>query len=208
MTPDEVKNRSHDILVAQGVRINESLPLIEAPNELNPQSAESVARRAVVLVHVAGIGFGQQGARMMAPLKQFRLLQYASAQEIRLLNADAYTEQERTNAAWLVECIQALGWCLGFVDLDPFTRCDDDLASHFPKLFADPSDFIANATLRPFTELYQQADLHYRLHWAARNDRLVGAHSPLEEGVILERRKAIDWVIGVESDWDEMPLNT
>jgi hypothetical protein len=145
---------------------------------------------------------------MKAPLEEFGLLRYTSAYETRLLNANTYTEQEKVNATWLVECMQALGWCLGLVNLDPFAGCDDNLASHFPRPFTDPLDFIANAKLRPFPELYQQADLHYRLHWLARDARLNGYDSPVKEGVIQERRKAIDWVVGVEADWDEMPMDT
>jgi hypothetical protein len=208
MTPELAKQHSHDFLAEHGVRINETLPFIEAPDALKPQSADNVARRAVVLGHIIGIGFGQPGARMKEPLKQFGLLQYASANEIRLLNADTYTEQEKIDATWLVECMQAIGWCFSSVKLDPFAGCDEDLASHFPAPFTDPTGFIAKATLRPFSEIYQQADLHYRLHWAARNARLTGTDSPVQEGVIQERRKAIDWVIGVEADWDEMPMDT
>ena len=73
---------------------------------------------------------------------------------------------------------------------------------------AGPAAFIASAALRPFEEIYRQADLHYRLHWAARNARLTGAEFPVTEGFIRERRKALDWVIGVEPDWDEIPSDT
>jgi len=208
MTPEEAKNHSQRFLAAHGVRINDMLPLIEAPNELNPRPSQDAARRVVVLIHIIGIGFGQPGARMKAPLEQFGLLKFASANELRLLNADTSTKQEKANAAWLVECVQALGWCLGVVDLDPFAGCDDDLASHFPPPFTNPTEFIANARLRPFPELYQQADLHYRLHWAARDARLRGTDSLVNERIIEERRKALDWVVGVEADWDNMPVDT
>ena len=208
MTPEDVKQLSHDFLAQHNVRVNDALPCIEASQELSPQSPDNVARRAVVLGHIIGIGFGQAGAKLKEPLEEFGLLPYASANEIRLLNANTYTKQEKVNATWLVECMQALGWCFGFVDLDPFSDCDNQLASHFPAPFTDPSDFIANATLRSFPELYQQADLHYRLHWVCRAARLNGSDSPLNEGVIRERRKAIDWVVGVEPDWDEIPMDT
>jgi hypothetical protein len=208
MTPESAKHQSHWPLTEYGIRINETLPLIEAPADLNPQSSESVARRAVVLGHIIRIGFGQSGAKMIESLKQFGLLPFASANEIRLLNADTYTGQEKVNATWLVECMQAIGWCFCFVNLDPFTGCDDGLASNFPAPFTDPTDFIAKATLRPFPEIYQQADLHYRLHWATRDARLNGTDSPVQEGIIQERRKAIDWVVGVEADWDEMRMDT
>ena len=208
MTPEFAKQRSHDLLAAHGIHINEALPLIEAPTELKPQSPASVARRAVIIGHIIGIGFGQPGSKLRAPLEQFGLLQYASANEGRLLSATNYTEQEKVDAAWLVECMQAIGWCFNFVNLDPLNGCDDDLSSYFPAPFTDPSDFIATATLRPFPEIYQQSDLYYRLHWATRDNRLNGRESPVDYGVIRKRRKAIDWVVGVEANWDEMPMDT
>ena len=78
-----------------------------------------------------------------------------------------------------------------------------------PPAFSDPSDFIKGATLRSFDDIYAQADLHCRMHWAARNSRLTGAECPVKEGFfIAERRKPLDWVIGVEADWDEVPMDT
>ncbi len=119
-----------------------------------------------------------------------------------------HTQQEKVNATWLTECVQSLAWCMGLVELNPFRRCDDDLASHFPAPFTDPSGFISDAVLRPLDEIYQQADLHYRLHWADRNARLIGTQCSVDEGLISERRKPLDWVIGVEADRDEIPLDT
>jgi hypothetical protein len=82
------------------------------------------------------------------------------------------------------------------------------LASNFPPAFTDPTPFIESATLRSFDDIYLQADRHYRLHWAARNARLTGSDCPIEEGFIRERRKPLDWVIGVADDWDEIPMDT
>jgi hypothetical protein len=104
--------------------------------------------------------------------------------------------------------MQSFAWCLGLAALDCFKHCDDDLASRFPDPFADPSGFIEAATLRPFDEIYRMADLHYRLHWATRQSRLMAGDFPISEGFVRERRKALDWVIGVEPDWDEVPSDT
>ncbi len=208
MTPDVAKQQSHQYLAQHEIPINETLPLLEAASELSPPTAEDVARRASILTHIIGIGFGQPGAKMKKPLEDYGLLEFASDNERRLLDASAYTEQERVNATWLVECMQAIGWCFDFVPLEPFTGCDDDLASHFPDPFTNPQTFISSAALRPFSEIYQQADLHYRLHWAAVDCRFKGLSSRLQEGIIKERRKALDWVIGVEPNWDEIPTDT
>lgn len=208
MTPALAKAASHEFLRHHAVELNEALPLIESIEELRPQDARSVAIRSVVLCYLIGLGFGADVRRLKASLEQFGLIEHASAKEQDLLNKSHHTEQEKINVTWLTECIQSLAWCMDLVELDPFRRCDDDLASHFPPPFTDPREFIAEATLRPQDEIYQQADLHYRLHWAARNARLMGTQSKADEGLISERRKALDWAIGVEADWDEIPLDT
>ena len=208
MSPDDVKLRSEAFLREHDIAVNPNLPILETLDELAPQSAVSVASRAVILSYVVGLGFGQTGARMKQPLVDFGLLDYVSPNELLLLEAPTLSEQDIINCAWLTECLQSFGYCLGLAEIAPFLPCDDELASKFPPAFSDPSDFIAGATLRSFDDIYAQADLHYRMHWAARNSRLTGAKCRVKEGFIAERRKPLDWVIGVEADWDEVSMDT
>lgn len=208
MTSALAKATSHEFLRRHCVEVNQTLPLIEALEELSPQDAPSVATRSVVLSYVIGIGFGADAPRLKASLDGSGLYGHASAHERALLSRSEHTSQEKVEAMWLTECVQSLAWCLGLVELNPFQRCDDDLASHFPRPFTDPTGFISTASLRPIDEIYQQVDLHYRLHWAAGNARLMGRLSTVDEGLISERRKALDWVIGAERDWDAIPLDT
>lgn len=207
MTPSIAKTRSHEILRRDQIQINEWLPEIEPGQELHAQNARSVATRCIVLGYVIRIGIGGNAASYKDLLEKFDLYHNASPSEQDLLSRDNHTRQELIDATWLTECVQSLAWCLGMVNLDPFQHCDDDLASHFPDFEVDPRDFISRSSLRPFDEIYQQADLHYRLHWAARNARLTGQPCRVKEGLIGERRKALDWVIGV-ADWDNVPDNT
>ena len=48
----------------------------------------------------------------------------------------------------------------------------------------------------------------YRMHWYTRECKLQGRDIALNEGIVAERRKAIDWIYGVEEDWDEIPMDT
>ncbi len=208
MTPDAAKAESESFLLEHGIEVNPTLPTIETLDELTPQTARAVAARAIVLSYVIGLGFGQSGERMKQPLIKYGLLDAITPNELHLLDADSITEQDKINCTWLTESVQSLGYCLGLTELDPFRPCDDDLASRFPAAFTDPTPFIESATLRSFDDIYSQADLHYRIHWAARNARLTGSACPIQEGFISERRKPLDWVIGVAEHWDEIPLDT
>ena len=162
----------------------------------------------MVIIHIIGIGFGGNSSDLRDAVEKFGLMDSASAKERDLLSREDHTEQEMIDAEWLVEGMQSFAWCLGLAPLDHFTPSDDDLASKFPDPYTDPSVFIRSATLRPFHEIYRQADLYYRLHWAARHARLSGSEFPVGEGFLKERRKALDWVIGVEPHWDAVPSDT
>lgn len=208
MTPDAAKIISESFLREHGIEINVTLPIIETPSELSPQTSKAVATRGVVLSYIIGLGFGASGGQIKPALVDYGLIDALSANELQLVNSDAISDQDKINCTWLTECAQSLAYCLGLADLDPFRPCDDDLASHFPDPFSDPNPFIESAALRSFDDVYLQADLHYRIHWAARNSRLTGTGCPVKESFIRERRRPLDWVIGVEADWDEIPLDT
>jgi len=209
MTAEEAKSASHVFLQSHKIQINSGLPVIESIEDLVPQTAQAIARRCVILSHViAVVGYGADVRKLKDALTKFGLFEYASQKEQDLLNRASHSSQEKTDATWLAECVQSLAWCVNLVGMSPFRRCDDDLASHFPPPFSDPSAFINSVIARPLEEIYQQADLHYRLHWAGRNARLTRVPSIAHEGLIGERRKGLDWAIGVEADWDRMPDDT
>ena len=70
----------------------------------------------------------------------------------------------------------------------------------------------AAARLRSRKELLDQADLIYRLHWACVDARVMGMPAPggLEEGVVMERHRALFWLAGCDDMclWDEVDLST
>ena len=203
----EAKSKSEAFFKARGIRVNEALPFIEAPEELRPVSAQDVARRSLVLGYMIGIGYRQPGSRLKAQIEKWGLYQSTSSAERALLEKEEYSKQETVDATWLTECVQSLAWGLGMVELDHFRRCDEDLGPKFP-IMTDPSSFVTAARLREFEDIYFQSDLLYRLHWASRDDRMHGRTATLDEDLIRERRKAMDWMLGVEADWDEVPADT
>jgi len=204
---EQLKLSNTQKLAKMGIEVPGHLPQIEPLEDVSPRSSVEVASRLCALSYVIGLGFGAKGKDLKPFLEQYDLLDDVTHHEKSLLELDILPEQERINASWLPECAQALAWCINVVELNHFDHCDNDLASKIP-FKTDPSGFISNAVLRPIEEIQQQSDLLYRMHWYARDCSLTGTESPLNEGVISERRKAIDWVYGVEEDWDEIPMDT
>ena len=208
ITPDSIKLDSNKLFDNLGIAINEHLPLLEDISELSPQPAAEVATRAVLLQQLIGVGFGAEPSKLITNIRSWNLSDSLSDNEKNILSPEDVSDQVKIDCQWLIECMQSFAFCLGLADLNPLHECDDDLSDKFPSPHVDPSSFISQAKLIPFDDIYRQADIHYRLHWAARQAQLTNQDFPIAESVIRERRRALDWVIGVEDDWDEVPSDT
>ena len=63
--------------------------------------------------------------------------------------------------------------------------------------------------LRSRDELFRMLDLHYRLHWWTRNAQLTGKDTGVVRlDIIMERRKALEWVMDPACDWDNVEMST
>jgi len=207
MNLEELKTKNNKYLSSLGIDINQNLPLIEDLQEVQPRSAEDIAGRLSAIAYVIGMAFDANRIELINNLKKFNLWSYVSNYEKTLLESEKISEQDIINMEWLSESAQALAWSIGIVELDHFKHCDDDLAMKIP-FNIDPTNFITSAHLRPIEEIQEQSDLLYRMHWYTRNCKLTEADCVLSASIITERRKAIDWIYGVEEDWDEIPLDT
>jgi len=206
MNASQAKQQNDRWLQQQGLPFNPSLPVIEEPSELRPRSAQKVATRAYVLSHVIGVGYGRTGDEMMDFLRDADLLDDLTFEERKFLKKSRYIQSDRSWSACQAEAVHGCAWALGLVSTAPMDACPDTLASLFPR--GNPHADIATARLRSFDEIYLRADLNYRLHWAARQARFEGAQFPLPEAYIQLRRHALDWIIGLPYDWDDIPLDT
>ncbi len=208
MTDSELCKQKNELFLEQlGLIVNPALPCIEALDEVFPRTAHDVARNFVAVSYMIRVGYGYPIKKAAAELQELGLLDVLGSCSRQMLEAEMLSEQDRFNLMWQAEGAQALAWSLKLVQLDHLRGCDDDLASHLPARGSEIS-FFENSSLRPLAEIQEQADLAYRMHWCAVNDRFSGRESQLNESIIRERRRALDWIYGVEEDWDEVPLDT
>jgi hypothetical protein len=121
------------------------------------------------------------------------------------------TRQDALQFSWRYECVHVLLWALGFVpELNP-AHVVADVAQEAALLATlRPAGLAQQAKLRPPGELLDQADLYYRLDWAATQLRLKGEpHDKINGSVIRERRRALEWLIGPrDRAWDDVRLDT
>ena len=69
-------------------------------------------------------------------------------------------------------------------------------------------NFIKNFKLRKEKEIFEMLDTLYRAHWFARNNNLKGiATNKVDLDIIMERRKALEFVCYDQGNWNEIELN-
>lgn len=118
------------------------------------------------------------------------------------------------NVSWSVECSFALLWALGVVPTDemeaPSDSCDTGSMAGYVQQFSSFSEFKDACSMRSKDEIIEMADLYYNYHWACVDNRINPKTScgALSEGVVMERRKALEWLICEETDWKEISLDT
>ncbi|HYO67259.1 MAG TPA: DUF4272 domain-containing protein, partial [Archangium sp.] len=110
-----------------------------------------------------------------------------------------------------VEALWALVWALALVPVLDFGKhCGDELSGLLPDLRQSEGSrsFRKRAHLRRPEELYQALDLAYCLSWGIAEANLTRSPVPgrVEQYVVWERRRALEWLHG--DDWDKPRTDT
>lgn len=130
-----------------------------------------------------------------------------------LARDEGLEEQERADLYWYIEALWAFAWAGSLIpQLSPVEPVGNNLAALLPDIRANETgnNFRSTFRLRPAEALLPMLDLYYRSHWYARNGQLNGyATEPFSLDVIMERRKALEWLSDdTIEDWDDTPADT
>ena len=109
---------------------------------------------------------------------------------------------------------------MGIVDQlhPPYDTCDCNFAIKSVFNCKSYQEFMKRVDLRSIEEILDEADLIYRYNWSCIDARIKGKEAPedLNSSVVLERHKALNWLIAVDYDeddedwdnWDNISTNT
>ncbi|HEY4283649.1 MAG TPA: DUF4272 domain-containing protein [Chthoniobacterales bacterium] len=204
--------RSEKVLAAEQVPINKGLPVIETEQEAKRRGKEEIAYRTLALLTVSIKGMGEEHSTIQRVVKDYGLAPYFSPKERAFIANPTPTLHERAPFSWRFESAWVLLWAMGYVGkLDkPTIPCDPADAVAFMRK-RKPTQFIADAKLRPLSEILDQADRIYRYHWAVVDARINGKPTPamLNPDVTMERHYALNWLIGYsDEEWDDVSTDT
>jgi hypothetical protein len=181
-------------------------PLLDPPHLKNSDQAVD---RLLCLNATAAVSYGLPRETAKSWLEQEELWSKLEDEERQFL-ADAVGNKALFQ--WQPEGIFVLAWSVGmFEKIDLWEPCPNDLVFRLPDLksSAPTAGFRSSLTLRSAAEIVSLADLAFCIHWGVRDARLKGRRAPgdVEELQIMERRRALDWLIEGEN-WYSMRFDT
>jgi hypothetical protein len=194
-----------------GLPVLGDLPVVEDEKTANLRSPEEIAKRCLATTICAIKGETKDQILVDSLIKDYSASAYFSPEEQQFITNLKPPQQDLIDFAWRYECVHVFLWAMGARDAlsAPNEIC---AVSEDMKMIkrAGPATFVTESKRRAPQEILDMADFYYRLHWAAIDLRLKGKKSELlDEGVIRERHRALNWLIGyLNQEWDEVTTDT
>ncbi len=187
------------------------LPVVEDEAKVKPRAKEEVIARCLATEFCAVRGESNEKKFVDDLVEKFGVQGALSPEERKFLQTPTPSKQQLADFAWRYECVHVFLWALGYLPaLNPPNRIAD--VGKEVTIIRDkgPEKFTADASLRPLSEVLDQADLYYRLHWATVELRLKGEKSEKADGeIVMERHRALNWLIRyMNQDWDDVTTDT
>ena len=209
------KAKTEQYLATLGLNTPISLPPVVAESEVILRTPEEIAKRAlaVMLTSIQADNFRDNQVIDPIDLEECCPMGFAalSDNEREFINSKQPTEQDIVNMSWRYEALLPLQWAINWQSDLPFVDTFCDVSSLIEKGMQFNVKKISTVTLRSVDELLDALDLHYRLHWIARDFRIKEKQPPesIMEGVIAERHYALNWLTNFEdADWDDVDTPT
>ena len=209
INPQEVKNRSEKIITNAGGLILEWLPTLELPK---PRVLNEIINRALVLNAMYQLHMNAPKFYIADWIEKNSLTTTLTPKEISILSSpDELTDKEHYELFWSLESLWAIAWATNLIHDLPFNdQVGSELANLSPNLQLNENGYKYKSTmkLRPIKSIYEMLDLYYRLHWwiqTSQKENKSTGDVLLE--VVIERRKALEWIINNLSEWDNIDLS-
>lgn len=209
------KEKNEIFIKKKNIKINQSLPCIEAASDIKLRSPIEIGRRMVILMALRLVAYEKkESSEITEYLKKYKFWDDVTYKERQFLAEP--TEEQKCSFSWEIESVYILMWAVKKLDIINFPddMCEIDeinLDMFFLEELNDPSNFIASITsTRTEDDILDMNDLYYRLDWACVNASLSGAQvEGLNHRVVYLRHFVLNWLINYSNqDWDNVTCDT
>ena len=212
-TPAQLARKAKSIAAVKelGLPFTDNLPVVEDEASITPRSSEEIAGRAIALAIAAVKGESNDQQLVDSLIARLSAKQLFTPAELAFITNHSPTQQQLIDFAWQYECLHVLLWSLGHIEkLQPPNQVCDVPADVSIIRELGREKLSSTAHPRPLSEILDQADYYYRLHWAAIELRINGKRSDqANEEIIDERHKALNWLIRyMGQNWDDITTDT
>ncbi|MEP6931649.1 MAG: DUF4272 domain-containing protein [Flavobacterium sp.] len=206
----KIKDDNDKIINQRGYVVNNWLPILDTPNL---RTLEEIKGRMSVMNALINIAFEAPVFIIKNWIEDHDLSQFLSDSEKEILDKENedLTQFEINSLRWYLESLWALMWATNMIPgLEAEEYIGDNMASLLPNLENGDNNSKINdlKTLKSEIEICTILDYYYRLHWYCVDERLNGRESKLNEGLVYERRKSLEWIYNQENDWDNVEIST
>ncbi|MGQ8867355.1 DUF4272 domain-containing protein [Myroides sp. TSA_177.3] len=186
------------------------LPILENPNL---RSQDELIGRMSVMNALINISFEAPVEIIKQWIEANQLTAHLSDWEKEILTkTQADLDQYEINTLrWYLEALWALMWATKMIPhLDETQWNEESMASMLPNLEEGEDNHRLQevTTMHTTEDIYTMLDFYYRLHWYCVDERLKGQEAAINEGLVYERRRALEWLINKETNWDEIEMGT
>ena len=209
---------------ARGVYVPVFYPLLETEAEADCRTPYEIAARAVALMLVAVFSEAMLAKKMSQKealefiqkrINEFGADDFFSLKEWNYLHNEDPKESEKISYSWQYENLYVMEWALGLIDgpLDfPDHFCAVAEAAQLLTAFHSMREILEAAKPRSAKELLDACDMIFCLDWACTDTRMRDLPAPagMDGGVVFERHKALNWLVGAgeKADWDHVLVDT
>jgi uncharacterized protein DUF4272 len=212
-TPAQLARKAKSIAALKelGLPFNDNLPVVEEETTIKPRSAEEVAERTLALAIAAAKGEANDQRLVDSLIARYSAKQLFTPAELAFITNASPTKQQLVDFTWQYECVHVLLWSLGHIEkLQPPNQICD--VSKEVSIIRELGREKLSSTARPrsMSEILDQADFYYHLHWAVIELRLNGKSSEnANEEIVDERHKALNWLLRyMGQNWDDITTDT
>ncbi|MBQ6453559.1 MAG: DUF4272 domain-containing protein [Coriobacteriales bacterium] len=217
-TPDARRALNNTKIKAREIACHEELPLREDSKDVKLRDLDDICKKAIATLIACQVACDTNAGKYQEsieffkrPIRKYRCADHFTAKEKRVMDGTA-SEQDVVDVAWGYETYWALCWALRLVqDIEmPSQTCDCDRAIKIVFDCKDLNDFRRFTKIRDIDEILDMLDLYYRYHWACVEKRINPEKTigELNEEVVAERRKGLEWLVSDVEDWDDISLDT